>query len=162
VRAIKKYPLLNSSVEGDKIIRKNFINLGLAVASDNGLIVPVIKHAEEKSFVGYARAINDLATRTRMKKLTPDDIQGGTFTISNFGVFGTMIGTPIINQPQVAILGTGEVTKRPVIINDAIAIRSIAYFTLSFDHRIIDGATGGMFLEQIVQNLEQFDTTLKI
>lgn len=162
VRAIKKYPLLNSSVEGDKIIKKNFINLGLAVASDNGLIVPVIKHAEEKSFVGYARAINDLATRTRMKKLTPDDIQGGTFTISNFGVFGTMIGTPIINQPQVAILGTGAVTKRPVVINDAIAIRPIAYFTLSFDHRIIDGAMGGMFLEQIVQNLEQFDTTLKI
>jgi len=162
VKALKKYPLLNSSVEGDKIIRKNFINLGLAVASENGLIVPVIKHAEEKSFVGCARAINDLASRTRMKKLMPDDIQGGTFTISNFGVFGTMIGTPIINQPQVAILGTGAITKRPVVINDAIAIRSIAYLTLSFDHRIIDGAMGGMFLEQIVQNLEQFDTTLKI
>jgi pyruvate/2-oxoglutarate dehydrogenase complex dihydrolipoamide acyltransferase (E2) component len=162
VKAIKKYPLLNSSIEGDKIIKKNFINLGLAVATDNGLIVPVIKHAEEKSFVGYARAINDLATRTRMKKLTPDDIQGGTFTISNFGVFNTMIGTPIISQPQVAILGTGAITKRPVVINDAIAIRSIAYFTLSFDHRMIDGAMGGMFLEQIVQNLEQFDIALKI
>jgi 2-oxoglutarate dehydrogenase E2 component (dihydrolipoamide succinyltransferase) len=162
VKAIKKYPLINSSIEGDKIIKKNFVNLGLAVASDNGLIVPVIKHAEEKSFVGYARAINDLASRTRTKKLIPDDIQGGTFTISNFGVFNTMIGTPIINQPQVAILGTGAIAKRPVVINDAIAIRSIAYFTLSFDHRIIDGAMGGMFLEQIVQNLEQFDTAMKI
>jgi pyruvate dehydrogenase E2 component (dihydrolipoamide acetyltransferase) len=161
VQALKKYPLVNSSVEGDKIIKKNFINLGIAVASDNGLIVPVIKHAEEKSFLGLARAVNDLATRTRMKKLTPDDIQGGTFTISNFGVFGTMIGTPIINQPQVAILGTGAIEKRPVVLNDAIAIRSMAFFTLSFDHRIIDGAMGGMFLEQIVQNLEQFDITMK-
>ncbi len=161
VQALKKYPLVNSSVEGDKIIKKNFINLGIAVASENGLIVPVIKHAEEKSFLGLARAVNDLATRTRMKKLTPDDIQAGTFTISNFGVFGTMIGTPIINQPQVAILGTGAIEKRPVVLNDAIAIRSMAFFTLSFDHRIIDGAMGGMFLEQIVQNLEQFDITMK-
>lgn len=162
VKAIKKYSLVNSSVEGDKIIRKNFINLGLAVASENGLLVPVIRHAEEKSLVGLARAVNDLATRTRMKKLTPDDIQGGTFTISNFGVFGTMIGTPIISQPQVAILGTGAITKRLVVTeDDAIAIRSMAYFTLSFDHRIIDGALGGMFLEEIVQNLERFDTGTK-
>jgi len=155
VSAIKKYPLVNSSVEGDKIIRKNFINLGLAVASDSGLLVPVIKHAEEKSFTGLARAVNDLALRTRTKKLLPDDIQGGTFTISNFGVFGTLIGMPIINQPQVAILGTGAIRKRPVVIDDAIAIRSIAYLTLSFDHRIIDGALGGMFLEEIVQNLQR-------
>jgi len=162
VKAIKKYPLVNSSVEGDKIIRKNFINLGLAVASESGLIVPVIKHAEEKNLVGLARAVNDLATRTRTKKLTPDDIQGGTFTISNFGVFGTMIGVPIINQPQVAILGTGAITRRPVVTDDdAIAIRSIAYFTVSFDHRIIDGALGGMFLEEIVQNLEGFDSGTK-
>lgn len=162
VKAIKKYPLINSSVEGDRIIRKNFINIGLAVASENGLIVPVIKNAEEKSLVGLARAVNDLASRTRAKKLTPEDIQGGTFTISNFGVFGTMIGTPIILQPQVAILGTGAITKRPVVTDDeAIAIRSIAYFTLSIDHRIIDGALGGMFLEEIVQNLEQFDTSTK-
>jgi 2-oxoglutarate dehydrogenase E2 component (dihydrolipoamide succinyltransferase) len=157
VRALKKYPLLNSSVEGDKII-----NLGLAVASESGLIVPVIKKAEEKNFVGMARAVNDLAVRTRAKKLTPEDIQGGTFTISNFGVFGTMIGIPIINQPQVAILGTGAITRRPVVTDDdAIAIRSIAYFTLSIDHRIIDGAMGGMFLEEIVQNLERFDATVK-
>ncbi len=162
VKAIKKYPLVNSSVEGDRIIRKKFINLGLAVASENGLIVPVIKNAEEKSLVGLARAVNDLAARTRAKKLTPEDIQGGTFTISNYGVFGTMIGTPIILQPQVAILGTGAITKRVVVTEeDSIAIRSIAYFTVSFDHRIIDGALGGMFLEEIVQNLEQFDPTTK-
>ncbi|HUI64898.1 MAG TPA: dihydrolipoamide acetyltransferase family protein [Bacteroidota bacterium] len=161
VKAIKKYPLVNSSVEGDKIIRKTMIHLGLAVASESGLIVPVIKHAEEKSFTGIARAVNDLALRTRTKKLAPDDIQGGTFTISNFGVFGTLIGVPIINQPQVAILGTGAIRKRAVVIDDAIAIRSIAYFTLSFDHRIIDGALGGMFLEEIVENLQKFDSTMK-
>jgi pyruvate/2-oxoglutarate dehydrogenase complex dihydrolipoamide acyltransferase (E2) component len=162
VRAIKKYPLINCSLEGDKIIKKNFINLGIAVASENGLIVPVIKHAEEKNFLGYARAVNDLAVRTRSKKLTPDDIQGGTFTISNYGVFGTIFGTPIINQPQVAILGTGAIKKRVAVINDAIAIRSIAYFTLSFDHRVVDGALGGMFLEEVVQNLQRFDTSAKI
>lgn len=160
-KAIKKYPLVNVSVEGDKIIKKNFINIGIAVASDNGLIVPVIKNAEEKNFLGLARAVNDLATRTRNKKLSPDDIQGGTFTISNYGVFGTMIGTPIINQPQVAILGTGAIKKRVVVIDDAIAIRSIAYFTLSFDHRIVDGALGGMFLEEVVQHLQNFDIDLR-
>lgn len=162
VRAIKKYPLINSSVEGDKIIRKAFINVGLAVASETGLIVPVIKHAEEKNFIGLARGVNDLATRTRSKKLTPDDIQGGTFTISNYGVFGTVFGTPIISQPQVAILGTGAIRKRVAVIDDAIAIRSIAYFTLSFDHRIVDGALGGMFLEEIVQNLQNFDPETKV
>jgi len=161
VKAIKKYPLINTSIEGDKIIKKNFVNLGIAVASDNGLIVPVIKHAEEKNFIGLARAVNDLALRTRNKKLMPDDIQGGTFTISNYGVFGTMIGTPIINQPQVAILGTGAIKKRVAVIDDAIAIRSIAYFTMSFDHRIVDGALGGMFLEEVVQNLQNFDMTMK-
>ncbi|MGA2624995.1 MAG: dihydrolipoamide acetyltransferase family protein [Bacteroidota bacterium] len=161
VRAVKQFPLINSSVEGDKIILKKFINLGMAVASENGLIVPVIKNADEKNFVGLARAVNDLATRTRSKRLTPADIEGGTFTITNFGVFGTMIGIPIINQPQVAILGLGAVKKRPVVINPAdggaIAIRSIAYLTLSFDHRIVDGALGGSFLETVVQNLENFD-----
>ena len=162
VQALKKFPLVNASVEGDKIIKKNFVNLGIAVASDNGLIVPVIRHAEEKNFLGVARAINDLAVRTRAKKLTPDDITGGTFTISNFGVFGTVMGTPIISQPQVAILGTGAVKKRVAVINDAIAIRSIAYFTMSFDHRIIDGALGGMFMEEIVRTLEQFDPATKV
>ena len=161
VKALKKFPLVNSSIEGDKIIRKNFINLGIAVASENGLIVPVIKHAEEKNFLGLARAVNDLAVRTRSKRLTPDDIQGGTFTISNYGVFGTMIGTPIISQPQVAILGTGAIKKRVAVIDDALAIRSLAYFTMSFDHRIVDGALGGTFLEEVVQNLQTFDVSVK-
>ncbi|TAK56212.1 MAG: 2-oxo acid dehydrogenase subunit E2, partial [Bacteroidetes bacterium] len=145
VKSLKKYPLVNSSIEGDKIILKKFINLGMAVASENGLIVPVIKNAEEKNLIGLARAINDLATRTRTKKLMPSDIEGGTFTITNYGVFGTMVGIPIINQPQVAILGIGAIKKRPVVINDGIAIRSISYFTLSFDHRTVDGALGGSF-----------------
>lgn len=160
VHAIKKYPLINTTIEGDKIIKKNYINLGIAVASENGLIVPVIKNAEEKNFLGLARAVNDLAVRTRTKRLTPDDIQGGTFTISNYGVFGTLIGTPIINQPQVAILGTGAIKKRVVVVDDMIAIRSMAFFTMSFDHRIVDGALGGMFLEEIVKELEEFDTSM--
>jgi 2-oxoglutarate dehydrogenase E2 component (dihydrolipoamide succinyltransferase) len=157
VDALKKFPLVNSSVEGEAIIRKTFINIGIAVASESGLLVPVIKHAEEKNFVGLARAVHDLAARTRSKKLQPDDIQGGTFTISNYGVFGTLIGTPIINQPQVAILGTGAITKRVMVIDDALAIRSMAYFTMSFDHRIVDGALGGRFLQEVVRGLEEFD-----
>ncbi|MBI3189270.1 MAG: 2-oxo acid dehydrogenase subunit E2, partial [Ignavibacteriales bacterium] len=156
-KALKKFPLVNSSIEGDKIILKKFINLGMAVASENGLIVPVIKHADEKNFIGLARAIHDLATRTRTKKLTPADIEGGTFTITNYGVFGTMIGIPIISQPQVAILGIGAIKKRPVVINDAIAIRAMSYFTLSFDHRTVDGALGGSFVDAIVKELENFD-----
>ncbi len=162
VRALMKYPLVNSSIEGDKIIRKNFVNLGIAVASENGLLVPVVKNAEEKNFVGLARAISDLARRARAKRLVPDDIQGGTFTISNYGVFGTLIGTPIILQPQVGILGTGVIRKRPVVINDAIAIRSVAYFTMSFDHRIVDGALGGTFLEEVVQYLQKFDPATRL
>lgn len=162
VQALKKYPMVNSSVEGDKIIRKNFINLGIAVASENGLIVPVIKHAEEKSFLGLARAVNDLAQRTRAKKLTPEDIQGGTFTISNYGVFGTTLGTPLIYQPQVAILGTGAIKKRAVVIDDAIAIRSMAFFTLSFDHRIVDGALGGLFQAEVARYIEEFDPEMKL
>ena len=162
VRAIKKYPLINASVEGTSIVRKSAINIGMAVASENGLIVPVIKHAEEKSLLGIARAVHDLAERTRARKLIPDDIQGGTFTISNYGVFGTVFGTPIINQPQIAILGTGAIVKRPVVINDAIAIRSIAYFTMSFDHRVVDGMLGGMFMDSIVKNLEGFDAASEI
>jgi len=157
VKAIKEFPLVNSQVEGDKIVIKRFINLGMAVASENGLIVPVIKNAEEKNFIGLARAINDLATRARTKRLTPADIEGGSFTVTNYGVFGTMIGVPIINQPQVAILGTGSIEKRAVVIDDAIAIRSMAYFTLAFDHRILDGALGGSFMEAVVRNLESYE-----
>lgn len=157
VKALKEFPLVNASIEGDKIIMKKFVNLGMAVASENGLIVPVMKNADEKNFLGLARQINDLATRTRNKKLTPSDIEGGTFTFSNYGVFGTLLGTPIIAQPQVAIMGVGAIKKQPVVLNDAIAIRSISYFTLSFDHRIIDGALGGQFLEAIIRNIENFD-----
>ncbi len=163
-RALKDFPLVNASIEGDAVIVKKFINLGVAVASPNGLIVPVIKNAEEKNFLGLARAMNDLAVRTRARKLLPDEIQGGTFTLTNYGVFGNIIGTPIINQPQVAILGIGAIKKRPVVMtdeqgDDSIAIRSITYLTLSFDHRLVDGALGGQFLERIVQNLETFDLT---
>ncbi|HEY6191278.1 MAG TPA: dihydrolipoamide acetyltransferase family protein [Bacteroidota bacterium] len=157
IRALKEFPLVNCSLEGDKIIMKKFINLGIAVASETGLIVPVIKNADEKNFTGLARAVNDLASRTRAKKLSPADIEGGTFTLTNYGVFGTMVGVPIINHPQVAILGTGAIEKRPVVINDAIAIRSIAYLTLAFDHRIVDGALGGSFMETVVKRLEKFD-----
>ena len=160
VKALKKFPMINCSVEGGVIIRKNYINIGIAVASDNGLIVPVIKHAGEKSVLDLGRAVHDLAERTRHRKLTPDDIQGGTFTISNYGVFGTIIGTPIISQPQVAILGTGAVTKRVAVVNDALAIRSMAYFTLCFDHRVVDGMLGGMFMEAIVKNLESVDPVM--
>ncbi len=164
VRALKQFPLVNSSVEGDKIILKNFINLGMAVATPAGLLVPAIKHADEKSFVGMARAVNDISVRARNKKLTPDDIQGGTFTVTNYGIFGNIIGIPIINQPQVAILGFGAIKKRPVVVtdadgNDSIAIRSMCYLTLSFDHRILDGAIGGQFIQTVVSNLENFDFT---
>lgn len=157
VKALKDFPLVNSSVEGDKIIVKKFINLGMAVASDQGLIVPVIKNADEKNFIGLARAINDLAIRTRSKRLIPSDIEGASFTFTNYGVFGNVIGIPIIAQPNVAILGIGAIKKQPVVINDAIAIRSISYLTLSFDHRIVDGALGGMFVERVVKYLEEFE-----
>jgi 2-oxoglutarate dehydrogenase E2 component (dihydrolipoamide succinyltransferase) len=162
VRALKEYPIVNSSVEGDHVIYKTAINLGIAVASPTGLIVPNVRNAEEKNFIVLARAINDLAVRTRTKKLIPDDVSGGTFSITNYGVFGNIIGTPIINQPQVAILGIGAIKKRPMVVtdlhgNDAIVIRSMVYLTLSFDHRVVDGAIGGQFLTRVKQYLEEFD-----
>jgi 2-oxoglutarate dehydrogenase complex dihydrolipoamide succinyltransferase (E2) component len=162
VRALKDYPIVNSSIEGDKIILKKAVNVGMAVASPSGLIVPVIKNAEKKGFLELARAVNDIAVRTRSKRLQPDEVLGGTFTLTNYGVFGNIIGTPIINQPQVAILGIGAITKRPLVITgadekDTIEIRSMAYLTLAFDHRIIDGAIGGQFLAKVVGNLEQFE-----
>jgi pyruvate/2-oxoglutarate dehydrogenase complex dihydrolipoamide acyltransferase (E2) component len=161
-QALKDFPIVNSSVEGDKIILKKSINVGMAVAAPSGLIVPVIKNAGEKSFLDLSRSINDIAARTRSKRLQPDEILGGTFTITNYGVFGNIIGTPIINQPQVAILGIGAIKKRPVVLTDTegkdtIGIRSITYLTLAFDHRIIDGAIGGQFLARVVENLERFD-----
>jgi len=162
VQAIKEFPIVNSSLEGDKIIMKRSVNLGMAVAAPSGLIVPNIKNAEELSFIGLARAVNDIAVRTRNKKLKPEEIQDGTFTITNYGIFGNIIGIPIINQPQVAILGIGAIKKRPVVItdqegNDMIGIRSMSYFTLSFDHRILDGAIGGQFLAKVKANLQSMD-----
>ena len=157
VKALKDFPLLNSSVDGGSIIIRKDINLGVAVALENGLIVPVIKNAEQKSIAGLARSLNDLATRARNKKLMPDEVTGGTFTVTNPGGFGNLYGFPIINQPQVAILGVGAIKKRPVVIDDAIAIRSMVYVSMSYDHRIIDGAQGGMFMQKVVFYLENFD-----
>ena len=158
VHALKQVPIVNSSVDGNTIVYKKSINLGCAVALPNaGLIVPVIKRAEERNFIGLARALNDLAERARTKKLSPDDVMGGSFTVTNVGSFGTVIGNPIINQPQVAILAIGVIKKRPVVVDDAIAIREICYLTLSYDHRIIDGGAGGSFLMAIRNYIEGWD-----
>jgi pyruvate dehydrogenase E2 component (dihydrolipoamide acetyltransferase) len=156
VEAIKQYPVFNASVEGDSILYKRDVNIGVAVALETGLIVPVVKHADEKNFLGVARAVTDLAERARTKRLNVDEVQGGTFTITNPGVFGSLFGTPIINQPQVAILGVGVIEKRAVIRNDAIAIRPMAYLALSFDHRIIDGAIADQFMVKIKTVLENW------
>ncbi len=157
--AIRKFPIFNSQVSGDQIIYKRDINLGMAVALDWGLIVPVIKRADDLSISGLARAANDLADRARAKQLKPDEVAGGTFTITNPGVFGGLFGTPIINQPQVAILGVGTIEKRPKVItsedgDDLIAIRQMAYFALTFDHRIIDGSDAEKFLGYVKELLE--------
>jgi pyruvate dehydrogenase E2 component (dihydrolipoamide acetyltransferase) len=162
VKGLKEYPLINSTIEGTTIYQKKFINLGIAVAMEpNGLIVPNIKGAEQRNFLGLAKAINDLAVKSRTKKLSPDDISNGTFTITNYGVFGTVWGTPIINQPEVAILGVGTVVKRPVVIEvdgaDAIGIRYMMSLTLAHDHRLIDGMLGGKFLKFMKETLESFD-----
>jgi 2-oxoglutarate dehydrogenase complex dihydrolipoamide succinyltransferase (E2) component len=162
VSTLKEFPLVNCSAEGDTIIYKNFINLGMAVASPNGLIVPVVRNAGEKNFVDMARALTDIAIRARTKKLTPDDVVDGTFSITNYGIFGSIIGTPIINQPQSAIIGVGSIKKRPQVVTDnsgkdSIGIRSMVYLTLTFDHRIIDGATGGQFLSRVKWQLEHFN-----
>jgi len=154
VEAIKQFPIFNSSVEGTNIIYKQAINLGIAVALETGLVVPVIKNAGDKDFAGMARAVQDLASRARSKRLNVDEVQEGTFTITNPGVFGSLFGTPIINQPQVAILGVGVIEKRPVIRDDAIAIRSMAYLMLTFDHRIIDGAVADQFMAYLKNCLE--------
>jgi len=159
-QGLKEFPMLNASVSDTNIIYRKDINIGVAVALDWGLIVPVIKNADEKSFLGLARAAVDLAERARKKKLTPEDVQNGTFTITNPGVFGSLLGTPIINQPQVAILCIGAITKRAVVINDAIAIRSMAYLTLTFDHRLIDGAAADQFMARIKTKLEGWEEKL--
>jgi pyruvate dehydrogenase E2 component (dihydrolipoamide acetyltransferase) len=157
IEGIKKWPIINSSVWGDQVVYKQDINIGVAVALDWGLIVPVVRNADEKSLLGLARAVNDLGDRARNKKLKPDEVQGGTFTITNPGVFGGLMGLPIINQPQVAILGVGGIKKRPVVINDAIAIRQTGLLTLSYDHRIIDGAVAEQFLAIVRDRIEAAD-----
>jgi 2-oxoglutarate dehydrogenase E2 component (dihydrolipoamide succinyltransferase) len=152
--ALRQFPILNGSIEGTNIIYHRDINLGIAVALENGLIVPVIRNADEKSVIGLQRSVADLAARARSRHLRPDEVQGGTFSITNFGSFGSVFATPVINQPQVAILGIGTVEKQPVVIDDAIAIRSIAYLALTFDHRLIDGALADQFTGKIKAILE--------
>jgi 2-oxoglutarate dehydrogenase E2 component (dihydrolipoamide succinyltransferase) len=157
--ALKKFPELNASIDGEEIVYHRDIHLGMAVALDWGLIVPVIKNADEKSILGLARAANDLADRARSKKLKPEEVSGGTFTVTNPGVYGSLFGTPIIVQPQVAILGVGTIEKRPVVVedaagNDALAVRTTGYLALSFDHRLIDGAVADQFMAEIKKTLE--------
>jgi 2-oxoglutarate dehydrogenase E2 component (dihydrolipoamide succinyltransferase) len=162
IKCIKKYPLINSSVDGDKIVIKKDINVGMATAMPSGnLIVPVIKNADQLNLTGLTKQVNGLANAARNNKLKPDDTAGGTFTITNVGTFGSLMGTPIINQPQVAILAVGAIKKRPVVIEseqgDSIAIRHMTYLSLSYDHRIIDGALGSTFLNAVAKELENFD-----
>jgi len=154
VEALRTYPLLNASIDGTNIVYHNEINLGIAVALENGLIVPVIRGADEKNVLGLQRSIVDLAARARSRQLKPDEVLGGTFSITNFGSFGSVFATPIINQPQVAILGVGAVEKVPVVIDDAIAIRSQAFLALTFDHRLIDGALADQFTAKVKHVLE--------
>ncbi len=161
VKGIQAFPIMNSSVAGKSIIYRRPINIGVAVALDWGLIVPVIKSAEDLSLAGITKSLNDLASRARAKKLSPEEVQDGTFTITNPGVFGSLMGAPIINQPQVAILGVGAIEKRPKVITgadgeDTIAIRTCAYFSISFDHRIIDGAVADQFLAYVKKTLEEY------
>ena len=151
-------PVLNASIDGDTVVYHKDINVGIAVALDWGLIVPVVKNAAEKNLLDLSRAVADLAGRARTKQLKPDEVSGGTFTITNPGVFGALFGMPIINQPQVAILGVGNIEKRPVVIDDAIAIRQMAYLTLGYDHRLIDGSVADEFMSHLKHTLENWDT----
>lgn len=167
VKALKDFPMINVSVDEDKIIKKKNINVGIAAALPSGnLIVPVVKNADRLNLLGLASSVNDLASRARDNKLKPDEIQGGTFTITNFGTFGNTTGTPIINQPQVAILGVGAIEKKPAVIEtptgDAIAVRHKMILSLAYDHRVVDGALGGMFLKRISDYLQNFDTKRNI
>ena len=159
IKALLAYPVVNASVQGDSIVYKQDVHLGIAVALDWGLIVPVVKNADQLNLAGLARALNDLAERARNRQLKPDEIQGGSFTITNPGVFGDTFGLPVINQPQVAIMGMGAVKKRPVVVTDALgqdalAIREVMFSALSFDHRIIDGATADLFMAAVKKELE--------
>ncbi len=166
-KALRDYPMVNVSLDGYKIIKRKNINVGMATAlSDGNLIVPVIKNADHKSLLGIMKEVNDMATRARNSKLKPEEIQGGTFSVTNFGTFGATMGTPIINQPQVAILGVGLIQKKPVVIEgpdgDSIGIRPRMDLSLACDHRIVDGALGGMFLQKVAEYLENFDVNQKI
>lgn len=161
-KAIKDFPMINVSVDGDKIIKKKDINVGIATALPNGnLIVPVVKNADQKSLLGIAKAMNDIVVKARTNSLQPDDVMDGTYTISNIGTFGNIIGTPIINQPQVAIMAVGSITKKPVVIEvdgqDVIAIRHMMYLSHTYDHRVVDGKLGGMFVKKVSDYLEKFD-----
>ena len=157
VDALRAVPVINASVDGDNVVYHEDVNLGIAVALDRGLIVPVIKKADEKNLLGLSRAVVDLASRARSKQLKPEEVAGGTFTITNPGAFGALFGTAIINQPQVAILDVGTIEKRPVVIDDAIAIRPMGYLSLGFDHRIIDGAVADEFMSHIKTALETWE-----
>jgi len=156
VEGLRSFPTVNASVDGTNVVLHKECNIGIAVALDWGLIVPVVKNAEEKNFLGIARSINDLAERARAKKLKPDEVAESTFSITNPGVFGGLFGLPVINQPNVAILGVGAIEKRPVVIDDAIAIRSMVYLTLSYDHRVVDGATAHQFMGKVKRTLEDW------
>ena len=165
IKALKEFPLMNASIDGDNIVVKKYINLGIAVAVEpNGLIVPNVKNADEKNVLGLSKAITEIGKKARGKGLTPDDIMDGTFTITNYGVFGSLFGTPIINQPEVGILGVGAVVKKPVVVSfnneDTIAIKPMMYLSLSHDHRLVDGMLGGKFLKSIKESLENFDTSI--
>ncbi len=155
VAGLKAWPIVNATYTEQGVVMKHNINVGIAVAMEDGLIVPVIKHADDKSLLGIARAVNDVATRAREKKLAPDDVQGGTFTITNYGVFGSLFGTPVINQPQSAIMGVGAIQKRAIVVNDAIAIRPMVYLSITIDHRLLDGAIGDQFMRRVVKFLEE-------
>jgi 2-oxoglutarate dehydrogenase E2 component (dihydrolipoamide succinyltransferase) len=162
VKALQDYPMVNVAVDGNNIVRYKDINIGMAAALPSGnLIVPVIKNAESLSMAGLAKKVNDLAKRARNNKLKPDEVQGGTFTLTNVGTFGNVMGTPIINQPQVAIMATGAIRKKPAVLEtefgDVIAIRQMMYLSLSYDHRVVDGMMGGSFLRRVADYLEQFD-----
>ena len=157
IDALGRHPVINASIDGDNIVYRGEVNLGMAVALEHGLIVPVVKRADELNLLGLSRAIADVADRARAKKLNPDEVHGGTFTITNPGNFGAQFGLPIINQPQVAILGVGTIEKRVIVIDDAIAIRLMGYLTLGYDHRLVDGAVADQFMADVKRGLENFD-----
>jgi 2-oxoglutarate dehydrogenase E2 component (dihydrolipoamide succinyltransferase) len=158
VECLRRHPTINASVDGDHIVYRGTVNLGIAVALDNGLIVPVVRAADEKNLLGLCRSIQDAADRARARKLNPEEVQAGTFTITNPGTFGAQFGLPVINQPQVAILGVGTIEKRVVVIDDMIGIRPMGYLTLGYDHRLVDGAVADQFMADLKKTIENFDS----